>query len=135
MTASTPIPSVGLWTTTTLSFDDAVEKTTAALAENGFGIITKIDLKATFAAKIGETVEPWVILGACNPKFAHQAVTTDAAMSLLLPCNVVVRQEGATVHVGAIDPMTTLAGADGRFGALAGEVKARLERAIASVGG
>jgi uncharacterized protein (DUF302 family) len=122
-----------MWTSTPLGFDEAVEKTTAALAANGFGIITRIDLKATFAAKIGETVEPWVILGACNPKFAHEAVTTDAAMSLLLPCNVVVRQQGDTVHVGAIDPMTTLAGADGRFATIAGEVKARLQRAIESI--
>lgn len=128
-------PRVGLWVESPVGFDATVEKTTAALAENGFGIITRIDLQQTFAAKIGETVEPWVILGACNPKFAFHAVTTDPAVSLLLPCNVVVRQDGTTVRVGAIDPVETMAGADDRFSGVASEVKARLAAALAAVAG
>ncbi len=83
-------------TLTGVSFDDAIERTTAVLAERGFGIITTIDVKATMKNKLGEDVRPYHILGACNPGFAHEALRHDPEIGLLLPCNVVVyeREEG-----------------------------------------
>ena len=96
-----------LSTTLHTSFEDAVERTRAALAEQGFGVLTEIDVKATLKAKLGEDMEDYLILGACNPPLAHRAVNIDRQIGLLLPCNVVVRADREsqdTVLVEAMDP-------------------------------
>lgn len=98
---------VSLSATLHTSFDDAVERTRKALASKGFGVLTEIDVKATLKAKLGEDMEDYLILGACNPKFAHQAVNVDRQIGVLLPCNVVVRSDPEapdTVIIDAMDP-------------------------------
>ena len=98
---------VSLSATLHTSFDDAVERTRKALAQNGFGVLTEIDMKATLKAKLGEDMEDYLILGACNPGFAHKAVNIYRPIGVLLPCNVVVRKDPDapdTVVVDAMDP-------------------------------
>ena len=96
-----------LSTTLHTTFDDAVERTRKALSEQGFGVLTEIDMKATLKAKLGEDVEDYLILGACNPPLAFRAVTADRQIGLLLPCNVAVRADpdnAGTVIIDAMDP-------------------------------
>jgi len=98
---------VSLSATLHTSFDDAVERTRKALAQKGFGVLTEIDMKATLKAKLGEDIEDYLILGACNPGFAHKAVNIYRPIGVLLPCNVVVRTDPDapdTVIVDAMDP-------------------------------
>ena len=99
--------SYALSTTLHTTFEDAVERTRKALADQGFGVLTEIDMKATLKSKLGEDMEDYLILGACNPPLAHRAVSVDRRIGLLLPCNVVVRADVAaegTVIVDAMDP-------------------------------
>ena len=97
-----------LSTTLRTSFEDAVERTRKALADQGFGVLTEIDMKATFKAKLGEDMDDYLILGACNPPLAHRAVNVDRQIGLLLPCNVIVRRHPTagddTVIVDAMNP-------------------------------
>lgn len=83
---------------------DAVQKVKEAFKTQGFGVLTEIDVKATLAEKIGADVEPYVILGACNPELAHRALGISRDIGLLLPCNVVVRADGDHTIVQALDP-------------------------------
>ena len=83
--------SLGFSTSTTLSVDDAITKTTDELKKEGFGVLTTIDVKATLKAKINEDFRPYTILGACNPKLAHQALLAEIELGMFLPCNVIVR--------------------------------------------
>ncbi|MFE2276380.1 DUF302 domain-containing protein [Streptomyces sp. NPDC012403] len=115
-------------------FDATVTAVRQALADQGFGILTEIDVKATLKKKLGADVEDYVILGACNPALAHQALETDRSIGLLLPCNVVVRREGDRTAVQALDPntMITLTGLPA-LEPVADEAKARLDAALASL--
>lgn len=90
-------------------YDQAVEKATAALKEEGFGVLTEIDVKATLKKKLDVDFRRYVILGACNPPFAHKALSTELEIGLLLPCNVIVyeTEDGASV-VSALNPMAAL---------------------------
>ena len=81
-----------------------VQRVREALKEQGFGVLTEIDVRATLRHKLGEEMEDYVILGACNPPLAHRALQVDHQIGLLLPCNVVVRADGADTIVEALDP-------------------------------
>lgn len=124
----------GFGKTVSMSFDDAVARVTAALATEGFGILTEIDVAATMKKKLDHDMPPYRILGACNPPFARQAIEAEPTIGLLLPCNVVVRQDGPEVLVEAIDPvgMMSVAG-DDALDAVAGEAAERLGKALDSL--
>lgn len=119
-------------TTTPLPLSDAETAVRAALAEAGFGILTEIDVAATLKAKLGVERPPLKILGACNPTLANQALAIDPSVSLVLPCNVVLETVPGGTRVAAADPRDLLT-ADG-LAELAGDARARLEGAIASLG-
>lgn len=126
--------ALAISTTLHSTFDDAVELTRKALADQGFGILTEIDVEATLKAKLDEDVEDYLILGACNPPLAHRAIDIDRQIGLLLPCNVVVRTDPVaqdTVIVDAMDPQVMVQVAE-RPGlqAVADDAAARLRAAI-----
>ncbi len=114
---------------------DARARAVAALADEGFGVLTEIDVQATLEKKIGASIPPYVILGACNPKLAHRALEHEPAIGLLLPCNVVLAQEGSDVVVSAASPraMFSIADATPQVRSVADEAEERLRRAIAKV--
>lgn len=114
---------------------DARAAIVAALADEGFGILSEIDVAATLRKKLGLDVPPYAILGACNPQFASRALAAEPQIGALLPCNVVVRVDDAgRTHVECMDPLAVL-GLVGRpeIEPLAREVRARLERALAKL--
>ena len=122
-------------TTLARPYEDTVEAVRAALAEQGFGVLTEIDLKATLKAKIDADIAPYVILGACRPPLAHKAVQADPSVGALLPCNVVVRaQDEGTTVVEALDPDVMMAVADSpELKEVAVDARARLEAALESL--
>lgn len=121
--------------TVTYGFNEAVERTIAALKNEGFGVLTDIDVQATLKAKLGVDFRPYRILGACNPPIAHKALQLEDKLGAMLPCNVIVQERpDRRVEVSAVDP---LAGME-RTGNvalrdIAGDVRQRLERALAAV--
>ena len=92
-----------LTATTTASFADAVERVRAELKEEGFGVLCEIDVQATLREKLGVDQAPYVILGACNPPLAHEALAAEPELGTLLPCNVVVYERDGETHISAID--------------------------------
>lgn len=120
--------------TVSLGFDQAVVRVTEALAKEGFGVLTEIDVKATLKKKLDIDVAPYRILGACNPQFAHRAMQIEPQIGALLPCNVVVREEGGKTLVEIMDPHAVLQ-LVGRpeIAQIAGEVRERLERVLAAL--
>lgn len=115
-------------------FASAVERVTAALAAEGFGVLTTIDVQATLKEKLGLERDPYVILGACNPPLAAKALEADVTVGALLPCNVVVRQANGGVAVDIIDPESMLSVVDHpKITDLAQEVRVRLQRVAADL--
>ncbi|WP_436791283.1 DUF302 domain-containing protein [Yinghuangia sp. YIM S10712] len=115
-------------------FPTTVATVREALAAQGFGVLTEIDVTATLKAKLGEEMEDYLILGACNPPLAHRALDVDRSIGLLLPCNVVVRRDGEQTVVQALDPatMVTLTGMPA-LEPIAADAGARLDAALASL--
>lgn len=127
----------GFGKTVDMSFDDAIVHVTQALQGEGFGILADIDVAGTMKKKLNQDMPPYRILGACNPPLAHRALESEPSIGLLLPCNVVVRQdEAGTVHVEFMDPNAVLELVNKpEITALASEVRQRLERVSVAVGG
>ena len=130
--------TIAISTSIRSSFAEAVAQTREALANQGFGVLTEIDMKATLKAKLDQDMEDYLILGACNPPLAHRAITADRQIGLLLPCNVAVRADttagGDTVIVDAMDPqvMVQLSDQPG-VREVANEAAARLRAALNSL--
>lgn len=120
-------------------YDETVAATRAALADQGFGILTEIDLQATMKAKLDVDISPQVILGACRPELAHRALEANPAIAALLPCNVVVRAADAhTTRVEAFDPhvmmsMVPADAVDATLSEVADDARTRLEAALAAL--
>ena len=133
MTLPTPARGYGFGTTVAAPYDETVERTRSALKEQGFGILTEIDVKRTMKEKLDLEFRSYVILGACNPPLAHKALSAELGVGLLLPCNVVVydNQDG-TSRVEAMDPEAALGivGDDPAIAAVAREAKTLLRKAI-----
>tara|TARA_R110001583_G_scaffold8329_7_gene40060 strand:- start:539 stop:928 length:390 start_codon:yes stop_codon:yes gene_type:complete len=114
------------------TFESAIEKITNALKEEGFGVLTEIDLKATFKKKLNVDFPNYRILGACNPEFAHKALLAENKIGTMLPCNVIVREtEKGDIEVAAVDPIASMTGV-GNFdlATIAEEVRGKLKKAV-----
>lgn len=118
-----------------LNFDEAIEKTKAALKDEGFGILTEIDIKQTLKDKLDEDFRPYRILGACNPPFAHKALQAESHIGLMLPCNVVVQQKADDeIEVSAVDPVASMQAVENKdLAHIATEVQERLKKAVESL--
>lgn len=125
--------SFGLRKDTNATFDEALTRVPEALMSEGFGVLTEIDIQGTLKAKLGVEFRRFKILGACNPPFAHQALSADLEAGLLLPCNVVVYEgDDQRAVVLAVDPTKTVAAmGNPELTRLAGAVKEKLTRALA----
>lgn len=122
-------------TVLSLSLETTRERVEAALVEQGFGILTEIDVQGTLREKLGIEREPYLILGACNPQLAHRALEADPSVGALLPCNVVLRSEDDRTRVEILDPSAALAIARGHDGlaAVADEARDRLLQVVATL--
>lgn len=119
-----------------LPYEEAIEKVTGALKEEGFGVLTEIDVKATLKKKLDADFRKYVILGACNPPLAHRALSTELEIGLLLPCNVIVYEEDGGSVVSIVDPISMLGVVENpELEPVAQEARTRLKRVIEAVGG
>lgn len=125
----------GIKRTVPYSFQEALDRTRSALAQEGFGVLTEIDVRATLHKKLGVAdFPPYVILGACNPPLAYRALQAEFDLGLLLPCNVVVYEQNGQVTVAAVEPRTMMEVVHNpAVEEIAGEVRARLERVLAAL--
>jgi uncharacterized protein (DUF302 family) len=121
-------------TLTNTTFDEAIEKVTAALKEKGFGILTEIDVKETMKKKLDEDFRPYRILGACNPPYAHKALLAEDKIGTMLPCNVIVQELEDGIEVAAVDPVTSMQAVDNeKLTEIATEIQSRLKSVIESL--
>lgn len=126
--------SYGFSTTVSLPYEKAIEKVTEELKKEGFGILTTIDVRDTLKKKLDVDFNKYVILGACNPPFAHEALVAEEQIGLLLPCNVIVYEKDGRTVVAAFDPMTMATLVENEaLKSVAEEVTARLQRVINSL--
>ena len=126
----------GFRATLNVPYEQAVEKATAALKEEGFGVLTEIDVKATLKKKLEADFRRYIILGACNPKLAYQALQNELEIGLLLPCNVIVYEtnEGQSI-VSIVDPLSMLGVVENpKLDPIAQEARTRLRRVIKTLG-
>ena len=121
--------------TVEMPFDQAVEHVTEALKQEGFGVLTEIDVRATFKKKLDVDFRPYRILGACNPQFAYQALQAEDKIGTMLPCNVIVQDAGdGRTEVAAVDPIASMQAVENeQLGAIAGEVRERLRKVVDSL--
>ncbi|MBL1215490.1 MAG: DUF302 domain-containing protein [Ignavibacteriae bacterium] len=121
--------------TVSYSFDEAIEKVTAELKEKGFGILTEIDVTATLKKKLDVDFRKYRILGACNPPFAHKALSAEKNIGVLLPCNVVVQElEGGQVEVSMVNPMVSMQAVENpKLEEVASEVSSLMSQALAKL--
>ena len=119
-------------TLTNTTFDEVIEKTTQCLKEEGFGILTEIDIKTTLKKKLDVDFPNYRILGACNPPFAYKALQAENKIGTMLPCNVIVREtEAGDIEVAAIDPMVSMMGVKSdKLAVIAEEVRNKLQKAV-----
>lgn len=117
------------------SFDSAVEKVTEELKKEGFGVLTDIDVKATMKKKLDVDFRPYRILGACNPPFAHQALTAEDKIGTMLPCNVIVQEIGeGTIEVAAVDPIASMQAVNNpTLEPIANQVQTKLRNVISNL--
>ena len=113
-----------------LPFDAVLAKLPEALKAEGFGVLTQIDVRETLREKLGVEFRRYKILGACNPALAHRALEADLANGVMLPCNVIVYEEGETTVVVAVDPMETMAAGSATLRPIADEVRGKLGRVL-----
>lgn len=118
---------------TQLSMAEAEEKVTTTLKEHGFGILTRIDVQAKLKEKLGEDTEPYIILGACNPGLAKQALDRNSDIGYLLPCNVIIYEKGETRYIGAVLPTELLSMVGGDAEDVAQDAESKLIQAIEEV--
>lgn len=114
------------------SFEEAIDKVTKELKEEGFGILTEIDVKETFKKKLDVDFRKYRILGACNPKMAHQAISAESKIGTMLPCNVIVQEtEDGKTEVSAVDPVASMTAIENdELGGIAQEVRSKLKTVI-----
>ncbi len=125
---------IGIRKTVKGDYEKVLAKVPEVLKAEGFGILTRIDVKATLKEKIGVDFRRYQILGACNPKYAHQALTAEVGIGALLPCSVAVWEEDdGSVTVNAVDPLQTIAAAKPALRPIAEQVRERLSRALAGL--
>jgi uncharacterized protein (DUF302 family) len=128
------MPATGytLTETTVLSYDRAVERVRNELKREGFGVLCEIDVRATLKEKLGADIEPYLILGACNPPLAHRALDAEPDLGVLLPCNVVVYEREGQTHITAIDPERMLSIVENdELGPVAAQVREKLAAVVA----
>ena len=119
---------------TGVSFAEADARTRKALGENGFGVLTEIDVAATMKKKLDVEMTPYLILGACNPTMAYQAIGIEPRVGAMLPCNVILRAVDGGVEVSAIDPVASMQAIDNpALHAVAGQVRDLLAKAVAAI--
>ncbi len=128
------MPPYGMTKVVDLPYQQAVDKVTDALKAEGFGVLTTINVQETLKQKLGVDLGDYVILGACNPQLAYQALQTEHEIGLLLPCNVIVYTSGDKTRVSVLDPQQALGIANNEsLSSIAEEAKGKLERALAAV--
>ena len=117
-----------------VDFETVDERTRKALADQGFGVLTEIDVKATMKKKLDKDMPAYRILGACNPAMAWEAIGVEPRVGAMLPCNVILRQVGSDVEVSAVDPQASMSAIENpELLGVAGEVRAMLEKALAAI--
>jgi uncharacterized protein (DUF302 family) len=125
---------IGMRKETRASYDEVLARLPELLKAEGFGVLTRIDVRATLKEKLGVDFRRYQILGACNPALAHRALGAELAVGVMLPCNVVVYEgDGGGTIVTAVDPLQTLATADPALAPIAGEVRAKLARVLEGI--
>ncbi len=121
-------------TLTGLTFDEAIDKVTAALKEIGFGVLTDIDVSATMKKKLDVDFRPYRILGACNPPYAYKALQAEDKIGVMLPCNVIVQEKENGIEVAAVSPMASMQAIENdELGGIASEIETKLENMINSL--
>lgn len=116
------------------TFDAAIEHVTEALKNEGFGVLTEIDIKATMKKKLDKDLPPYKILGACNPPFAYEALQAENKIGTMLPCNVIVQEIAGNIEVSAVDPVASMQAIENEsLGKVAMEVQTRLKKVISNL--